>query len=231
MDWILAFSAGLLSFLSPCVLPLIPLYFSHLVGMAIADLDSKKDKIHLLVQAAFFSGGFSIIFIILGISVTAISQTLDLHMDWIRVAGGLLIILFGLHMTGLLSFKWFNVERRKMTVRSRKGWLSSLLLGMAFAVGWTPCIGPILSTILIYAGSMETVGKGALLLVVYCAGFSLPILLSALLVENIAQVLRKVSKYLPILSIICGILMMIIGILVLTNKLEVFAQYGSLFNL
>lgn len=231
MDWILAFSAGLLSFLSPCVLPLIPLYFSHLVGSAVVELESNKERLRLLLQASWFSGGFSIVFILLGVSVSVVSQLLDDHLDWIRIVGGLLIILFGVHMTGLFTMKWLQVEKRNLRVRSRKGWLSSLLLGMAFAVGWTPCIGPILSTILIYAGSMETVGKGTLLLVVYCAGFAIPLLLCALLVEKMRLVLRKISKYLPLVSIVCGILMIVIGILVLTNKLEVFSRYGSLFNI
>lgn len=234
VDFILSFSAGLLSFLSPCVLPLIPLYLSHLVGTSLSEVNSRQAKAHLLLRAAFFAVGFSLIFILLGLSVSAVSKLFSNHMDLIRQCGGVLIIIFGLHMAGVFKLGFLNKEKRLITKQSRParpGQSSSFLLGVAFAVGWTPCIGPILSSILIYAGSNETVGKGAAMLVMYSLGFSLPILLAAVLVGNLTPILQKTKKYMPVVSVVSGIVMIVIGVLVFTNQLEALSKYGGLFNL
>ncbi|WP_246067472.1 cytochrome c biogenesis CcdA family protein [Paenibacillus koleovorans] len=233
IDYVLAFSAGLLSFLSPCVLPLIPLYFSHLIGTSVSRIDSGKVKLQLLVKSLFFTAGFSIVFILLGVSVGAISSLLSDYLDYIRRIGGVLIILFGLHMTGVFKFKFLYREKRWLSqgTGNKGGNASSLMLGMAFAVGWTPCIGPILSSILLYAGSMETVKQGVLLLVLYSLGFAVPIVLAAIFVGNLTGYIKKLSKYIPVISLISGLIMILIGVLVFTDKLEVFSKYGSLFNL
>lgn len=231
MDYILAFSAGLLSFLSPCVLPLIPVFLSYIVGSSLTELRTSQAKINVLIKTIFFVLGFSIVFIVLGVTVSSISKLFAHHIQLIQQVGGILIIIFGLHMTGIFKLKLLYKEKRFLPQDSSGKSLGALLLGMAFAVGWTPCIGPILSTILIYAGSMETINKGVMLLVFYSIGFAVPFLLAAILVEHLLKLLKKLTKYIPIISIISGIIMIVMGILVFTNKLEMFSQYGSLFNL
>lgn len=231
MDIILAFSAGLLSFLSPCVLPLIPVYLSYIAGTSAADLKKSPDKLTVISQTVLFILGFSILFVLLGISVSSVSQLLSEHMRLVQQIGGGLIIIFGLHMTGLLRIKLLYSEKRFLPSGSPGKKMGSLVLGMAFAVGWTPCIGPILSSILIYAGSMTTIGKGVFLLSMYALGLAVPFLVSAVLIDNLSAYLRKLTRHLPKISIVSGVVMMIMGVLVFTNQLEVFSQYAGLIQL
>ncbi|CAM4185227.1 cytochrome c-type biogenesis protein [Paenibacillus endophyticus] len=197
MDYLLAFSAGLLSFLSPCVLPLIPVYLSYIIGSSLPEMDSGKAKLNAGAKSVFFIIGFSLVFIVLGVSVSSISKLFAGQMVLIRQVGGILIIIFGLHMIGLFKIKFLYAQKRFMpSAPANKTW-NSFLLGMAFAAGWTPCIGPILSTILIYAGSMDTIEKGVLLLALYSLGMGLPFFLSALLVDRLTLYLKKLSRYIP----------------------------------
>lgn len=227
LDYILAFSAGLLSFLSPCVLPLIPAYLSYIAGSAASEIRTNKSKLNLMVRAVFFVIGFSLIFILLGVTVSSVSRLISGHLNILKKIGGILIFIFGLHMTGLIKIKALYSEKRLLPFNTKIG---PLFLGMAFAAGWTPCVGPILSSILIYAGSMETFYKGVMLLVLYSLGLALPFLLSAFLVGNLSGFFRKFSKYLPAISIISGILMMLMGILVFTDKLTLLSRYFSVFQ-
>jgi cytochrome c-type biogenesis protein len=231
LDFILAFSAGLLSFLSPCVLPLIPAYLSYIVGSSVTEIHTHREKINVVMKAVFFVAGFSVVFILLGVSVSSLSKLFSDNIRIIQQVGGVLIVIFGLHMTGIFKIKWLYSEKRFLPSGSSGKNVGSLLLGMAFAVGWTPCIGPILSTILIYAGSMDTIEKGVWLLTAYSLGFAVPFLLSAVLVDNLSKYLRKISKYLPVISVVSGIIMIVMGILVFTNKLEKLGQYSGVFNL
>ncbi|NQX63980.1 cytochrome c biogenesis protein CcdA [Paenibacillus qinlingensis] len=224
MDFILAFSAGLLSFISPCVLPLIPVYFSYIVGSSIPDMVTNKGKSHVVYKSLFFILGFSLVFIGLGISVSSISKLFTSNLSIFRQIGGVVIILFGLHMTGIFKIKWLYSEKRFLTGGPSAKKTGPFLVGMAFAVGWTPCIGPMLSTILIYAGSMETIQKGVLLLMAYSLGMAVPFVLSAFLVEHLSRLLKKVSKYLPIFSVVSGIIMIFMGFLVFTNRMETINQ-------
>ncbi|MDR6554438.1 cytochrome c biogenesis protein CcdA [Paenibacillus qinlingensis] len=224
MDFILAFSAGLLSFISPCVLPLIPVYFSYIVGSSIPDMVTNKGKSHVVYKSLFFILGFSLEFIGLGISVSSISKLFTSNLSIFRQIGGVVIILFGLHMTGIFKIKWLYSEKRFLTSGPSVKRTGPFLVGMAFAVGWTPCIGPMLSTILIYAGSMETIQKGVLLLTAYSLGMAMPFVLSAFLVEHLSRLLKKVFKYLPIFSVISGIIMIFMGVLVFTNRMETINQ-------
>ncbi|WP_336787576.1 cytochrome c biogenesis CcdA family protein [Paenibacillus sp. MMO-177] len=231
MDILLAFSAGLLSFLSPCVLPLIPVYLSYIAGTSATDLKDSSNKLTVISQTALFVLGFSILFVLLGISVSSVSRLLSEHMRLVQQIGGALIVVFGLHMTGLLRIKLLYSEKRFLPSGSPGKKTGALVLGMAFAVGWTPCIGPILSSILIYAGSMATLGKGVLLLSVYALGLAVPFLLSAVLIDNLSAYLRKVTKHLPKISVASGLVMMLMGVLVFTNQLEVFSKYAGLIQL
>jgi len=232
LDFILAFAAGLLSFLSPCVLPLIPAYFSYMVGSSVADIRTSRQKINALLKSVFFVTGFSVVFVLLGISVSSVSSLLSGHLSLIQRVGGVLIVIFGIHMTGLFKIRFLYLEKRLRLPGAASGKsIGPLLMGMAFAVGWTPCIGPILSSILIYAGSLETIGKGVALLAVYSLGMGVPFLLSALLIENLSVFLRKIARFLPVISVVSGIVVIVMGVLVFTNRLEVFSQYGSIFNI
>ncbi|CUU47819.1 cytochrome c biogenesis CcdA family protein [Clostridium beijerinckii] len=227
---LLAFSAGLLSFLSPCVLPLVPAYISYLTGSSIKELKEGKTKLFTLYKSFGFVLGFSIIFILMGVSVTSLGKLFITHKDLFRKFGGILIIVFGLHTTGVFKIKPFYQEKRFLHFDKIKGPFSSIIIGMAFAAGWTPCIGPILSSILIYAANMDSMDKGILLLIMYSIGLAVPFILTALAIEGFAEQFKKFSKYLPIVSTISGILMVIMGIMIFTNKLAILSQYSSFIN-
>lgn len=230
VSFILAFSAGLLSFLSPCVLPLIPAYISYLTGSAVAEINTNKAKLNLLYKSIGFIIGFTIIFIIMGASISSLGKLFATNQGIFRKVGGILIIIFGLHTTGLFKIKMLYSEKRLLPFGDEKKNLSSILIGMAFATGWTPCIGPILSSILIYAGSMETIGTGILLLLMYSLGLAIPFMLTAFAIGSFSKYFKKFSKYLPLVSAISGILMIIMGILVFTNKLTILSRYLNFIN-
>jgi cytochrome c-type biogenesis protein len=227
---ILAFSAGLLSFLSPCVLPLVPAYVSYLTGAAIKDLSTGKAKLYTLYKAIGFTIGFSIIFIIAGLSITTLGKYFDQFQDYIRIIGGILVIIFGLHITGLINIKYFYYEKRLKEPGKLGSGTSSILLGMAFAAGWTPCIGPILGSILIYAGSMTTIYKGVLLLIAYSFGLAMPFIFTALAIESFSKYFRKISKYMPLISVISGLLVVGVGVIILFDKFLRFSRYFNFFN-
>ncbi|MBU3160737.1 cytochrome c biogenesis protein CcdA [Clostridium frigoris] len=227
---LLAFSAGLLSFLSPCVLPLIPAYVSYLTGSSIEELKNDKTKLFTLYKSFGFVLGFSIIFILMGLSITSLGKLLITHKDLFRKIGGTIIVVFGLHTLGVFKVKLFYREKRFLHFNKIKGPFSSIIMGMAFATGWTPCIGPILSSILIYATSMNSVGTGVLLLIMYSLGLAVPFILTAIAIENFTKQFKKLSKYLPVISTISGLLMVLMGSLIFTNKLSILSQYGNFIN-
>ena len=227
---ILAFSAGLLSFLSPCVLPLVPAYISYITGTAIDDLDNKKAKLNILYKSFGFVIGFSIIFILMGASITTLGKIFISNQTIFRKISGFLMIVFGLHTMGLLKIKLLYREKRFFSFNKSSGKFGSILMGMAFAAGWTPCIGPILSTILIYASSSETIGKGILLLCVYSLGLAVPFILTALAIGNFTKHKKAILKYLPVISTISGILLLLMGILIFTNKVNILSRYLDFFN-
>ncbi len=227
---LLAFSAGLLSFLSPCVLPLVPAYISYLTGSSIEELKNDKAKLFTLYKSFGFVLGFSIIFILMGVSITSLGQLLITHKDLFRKIGGALIVLFGLHTIGVFKVKLFYREKKFLYFDKIKGPFSSVIMGMAFAAGWTPCIGPILSSILIYATSMDSIGKGVLLLMMYSLGLAVPFILTAMAIENFTKQFKKFSKYLPVISTISGVLMIIMGIMIFMNKLAILSQYSNFIN-
>jgi len=227
---LLAFSAGLLSFLSPCVLPLVPAYVSYLTGSSIEELKDDKAKLFTLYKSLGFVLGFSIIFILMGLSVTSIGKLLITHKDLFRKIGGTLIVVFGLHTVGVFKVKLFYREKRFLYFDKIKGPFSSVIMGMAFAAGWTPCIGPILSSILIYATSMNSIGTGVLLLVMYSLGLAVPFILTAVAIGSFTKKFKNFSKYFPIISTISGALMIIMGIMIFMNKLAILSRYTNFIN-
>lgn len=212
---LLAFSAGVLSFLSPCVLPLIPMYLSYLAGTTIEDIN-KEQKLTVIYRSLGFILGFSIIFMIMGLSITTLGKLFEANKDILKKVGGIIIIIFGVHTTGLIKIKYLYREKRILNFN--KMGISSIFLGMAFAIGWTPCIGPVLTSILIYAGSSQTLSKGLILLLSYSAGFGVPFLLSAFLIEAISKYTKKIYKYFNVISITSGILLIILGVMTLVDK-------------
>lgn len=227
---LLAFSAGLLSFLSPCVLPLVPAYITYITGSAVADLGSGKAKLHTLYKSLGFVLGFSLIFIAMGASITSIGKLLISNMNTFRKIGGAVIVLFGIHITGIIRIKPLYYEKRVIPFEKLGKNISSVFVGMAFAAGWTPCVGPILASILIYAGSMETVGMGILLLTAYSLGLAVPFILTAYAIGSFSNYFRKISRYLNGISIASGILLIIMGTLIFTNKFAALSRYFDFFN-
>ena len=213
---LVAFGAGLLSFLSPCVLPLVPSYIGFLTGMTANEVTSRR---HLaLLHAFLFVLGFSLVFILLGASATALGRALNFHREWIQRIGGVLIILFGLVCLDVFSFGFLKQEKRFHLEDKPVGFLGSALVGMAFGAGWTPCIGPILGSVLGLAATEGDLSRGVLLLSVYSAGLALPFLLAALLLDRFFVWFQKFRKYLPWVQRVSGVLLIIVGILLVTGS-------------
>lgn len=227
---ILAFSAGLISFLSPCVLPLVPAYISYITGTTIGNTNNKKSNLYVLYKSLGFVIGFSIIFIIMGASITSLGKVFIKNQSIFRRLSGILILVFGLHITGILKIKLFYREKRFLSFKDSSSPLGSIFMGMAFAAGWTPCVGPILSSILLYASNMETISKGIILLVFYSLGLAVPFILTALAIDKLSLKIRNLGKYLNLISIISGILMIVMGILIFTNKISILSQYLNFIN-
>jgi cytochrome c-type biogenesis protein len=226
----LAFSAGLLSFLSPCVLPLVPAYISYITGTTVINIKSKNEKLHIIYKSLGFVLGFSIIFIIMGASVTTIGKLFIKNQSLFRKIGSSLMIIFGLHTIGIFKIRLFYYEKRFLSLNTLSKKFSSILMGMAFAAGWTPCVGPILSSILIYAGSLETVYKGVLLLGFYSLGLAIPFILTAMAIESFIKYKNKITKYMSLISFISGLILIIMGIMVFTNTLNILSRYLNFIN-
>jgi cytochrome c-type biogenesis protein len=215
-----AFSAGLFSFLSPCVLPLFPSYISFITGMSVADLTSDLNRAarrRVLLHAVAFVVGFSLVFVALGASFSAAGQFLLDHRDAIRRVGGLLIIVFGLYIAGVLRVGIFGRTAQWQLREKPAGYLGSFAVGVTFAIGWTPCVGPILGAILTLAGTQETVERGIGLLVAYSAGLGVPFLVSAVALGPFLRLFRRYRAFIPAVERGAGGLLVVVGVLVFTN--------------
>jgi cytochrome c-type biogenesis protein len=211
-----AFVAGLLSFLSPCVLPLVPSYVGFLTGMTLGEMESRRRV--ALLHALLFVAGFSLVFILLGASATALGRALNYYQIWLQRIGGLLIIGFGLVCLGLFKPAWMVRERRLHLEQKPVGFLGSALVGMAFGAGWTPCIGPVLGAILGLAATSADLSRGVLLLAVYSAGLAVPFLIAAVAVERFLGWFQRFRKYLPWVMRVSGALLVVVGVLLLTGE-------------
>jgi cytochrome c-type biogenesis protein len=213
---VVAFVAGVLSFLSPCVLPLVPSYLGFLTGMTLPEASVRRHRV--LLHALLFVGGFSLVFILLGASATALGRALNYYQIWLQRVGGVLIILFGLVCLGAFNLRLLSRERRIQLDRKPVGYLGSALVGMAFAAGWTPCIGPVLGGILGLAATSGDVSRGMALLAVYSAGLALPFLIAAVAVESFLEWFQRFRRFLPWVMRISGALLVIVGVLLLTGE-------------
>jgi len=222
IELVIAFGAGLISFLSPCVLPLIPGYISYISGSSLNELLEKKNI--NLVPIILFTVGFSIVFIIFGAASTFLGQVLLKNSAELRILAGLLIIVFSLHIIGLINIKFLNYEKR-IQANISKNLFSPILIGMAFAFGWTPCIGPILGSILVLASTEESLARGILLLFFYSIGLAIPFILSGYLMQKFLIFSKNFKKNINKVSKIGGIILLITGILIITNQLQALGYY------
>ena len=213
---LVAFAGGLLSFLSPCVLPLVPSYLGFLTGMTLEEMEDRRHW--AFWHALLFVGGFSLVFILLGAGATALGATLTYHKMTIARIGGVLIIAFGIYALGCVRFGFMERERRVHRDRRPVGFLGSALVGMAFAAGWTPCLGPILAGILTLAGTTEDLGRGMALLAAYSAGLAVPFLLAALAVDRFRDWFTRFRRWLPWVQRASGVLLIIVGLLLVTGE-------------
>ncbi|UCH91327.1 MAG: cytochrome c biogenesis protein CcdA [Nitrospirota bacterium] len=225
-----AFSAGLLSFISPCVLPLVPSYLSYITGLSVENLakveERERFKSAILLNALLFIAGFSTVFIAFGASASLIGQVLYEYQDIIRKIGGVLIIIFGLYLLGILKLNIFMTERRLMTFESRPvGYLGSFLIGTAFAAGWTPCVGPVLGTILAYASTTESMSGGVMLLSAYSFGLGLPFFLTAFGMDTFLSYFKSMRTYLGGVSFVSGGLLILVGIMIFTDSVTLFTSF------
>ncbi len=232
VTYIGAFIAGLLSFLSPCVFPLIPSYVMYITGISYADMQAEHPT-HIIRQktilhALCFICGFTVVFVLLGASATFIGSFLQEHATIIRKVGGIILVLLGIHVTGLLPLKFLLGEKRINIKHKPAGYIGSFLVGIAFAAGWTPCIGPILAAILAVAATEDSVYHGILLLLLYSMGLGVPFFLSALAMNRFMAVFNRFKKYIHIFEIITGILLMVVGALIYSNWLSRLSAYASI---
>ncbi|ACL70568.1 cytochrome c biogenesis CcdA family protein [Halothermothrix orenii] len=220
VNFVIAFSAGVLSFLSPCVLPLIPSYVTLLLG----DYAEKKGENRPLTPALIFILGFTIVFMTLGMSASLLGKVLIQNQIILRKVSGVIIIILGLHLSGILKIKTLYREKTWHFGQNLNKYLRALVMGIGLALAWTPCIGPVLSSILIYASTSSTILQGGMLLFFYSAGFAIPFILTAVFFNWLLPRYKKLNPYLPTIQTITGILIIILGILIYTNYIQVLSQ-------
>ena len=234
VTFFMAFAAGLVSFLSPCVLPLIPGYISFVSGVSLEDMTdtTRASRINaaLMAKSFLFVLGFSAVFILLGASATWLGSILSSNLSLLTKVAGVVIILFGLHQTGLLRFR-FLLRTLHLRLPTRPlGPLRAVLLGASFGFGWTPCVGPVLGAILTYAATLATVRQGMELLVSYSAGLGIPFLLTSLAVNGFFRLFGRIKNYLGLVEKISGIVLVILGLLMVTGRLTMIASSLSFLN-
>lgn len=228
-----AFLAGVVSFLSPCVLPLVPGYISMLSGASIEELKAGAGASlvgRILRNSVAFVVGFSFVFVVLGASATAVGRFLLEQRTVFNLVAGVIIIIFGLHLTGLIKIPLLYREARMSAGAPRRGLVGSFVLGFAFAFGWTPCIGPILTGVLALAATRDTVFQGIFLLGVYSTGLAIPFLLTALGLSQFLKFYGRFRKYLQAVEVASGVLLIAIGVLIAFNKFTVLSGYLSFLN-
>ncbi len=222
---LVALMAGVLSFLSPCVLPLVPSYLSFVTGMSLEDLQEGVDRKATLLHSLLFVAGFSIIFITLGASASFLGSFLRYYEVWIARIGGVVIIILGLHLTGVFRIAPLMRERRIHVTDRPAGYIGTVGVGAAFGAGWTPCIGPVLGAILTLAGTQDTVWAGVGLLSVYSLGLAIPFLISALALDWFLGVFSRFRRFLPVVEKVSGVMLIIVGLLLMTGALTILSTY------
>ncbi|MCD6317627.1 sulfite exporter TauE/SafE family protein [Candidatus Aerophobetes bacterium] len=222
-----SFIAGVLSFISPCILPLIPAYISYISGISIKELTSEDKtlafKKRIIVSSLLFIAGFSIIFIGMGATVTTFGKLISSHIIILRRIAGIIIVIFGLHIAGWLKLNFLYSEK-KFHIKISPGSFGSFIMGLAFAFGWTPCVGPILASILTYAATQQTLMKGVQLLSAYSLGLGVPFFLTGIATGSFLKLFKRIKKYFHLIEIISGVFLIIIGILTFRGSLSFIFQ-------
>jgi cytochrome c-type biogenesis protein len=234
----MAFGAGLISFLSPCVLPLIPGYISFISGVSLQEMKDgspgngllNRQKLSVVLNSIFFIGGFSTIFILLGASATWLGTLLSTKISFLTKISGVVIIFFGVFKMGLIRPLFFFKEAKFNVENKKLGFIWALIIGASFAFGWTPCIGPILTGILAFAGTLEHVNQGILLLSVYSLGLGIPFLLTAFGVNQFFRFFNRIKRHLGLLEKITGVIMILLGLLIFFDKLILIPGYLPFLN-
>ncbi len=224
-----AFTAGLVSFLSPCILPMIPSYLAFITGISLEELSQdqnlKKVRKSVISNSLLFILGFSILFIIMGASATFLGKFLSKNIRWLEIIGGSLVVILGLHFAGLFKIKFLDRERKIHLNKKPLGLFGTVLVGMAFGAGWTPCVGPILGSILTMAAATQDVVKGIILLIAYSIGLGIPFLLTGLLIHKFFEYFKTIRKYFRVISLVGGILLVIIGFLLITGYFTTISSF------
>jgi len=232
---IMAFGGGLLSFFSPCVLPVIPSYVSYITGISFEDLTGEQDKGRIrkvtLKNSLSFIAGFSLIFILLGASSSFLGSILSDYQDTVRKIGGVLIVVMGLYIAGILKIGFLMQDKRLHLQNKPAGLLGSFFVGTAFAAGWTPCIGPVLGSILLYASTANSVTSGIELLTAYALGLGIPFLITSLAINTALSYFKKINRYMRVVSVVSGLFLVVVGILLFTGTFNVLSQYMTMISI
>ncbi len=220
-----AIIAGLLSFFSPCILPLIPAYFSYITGLTLDELTENKKEVRqkVILSTLFYVAGFSFIFILFGASASFLGGVASQYSWVVRYLGGGIVVIFGLHLLGIINIKGFNFEKKIHVKEKPLHLMGVFVIGMAFGAGWSPCIGPMLGSILIVAGNQDTVLKGVSLLAVYSAGLAIPFIIISFCINSILGIMKRATRFIGALNKASGILLIIIGLLLIFDKFRLLA--------
>ena len=240
VSFLAAFLGGIFSFISPCVLPLVPGYISFVSGVSFEDMKGTKDtkntketkdtkeaaarRRQLLLTSLAFVAGLSVVFIAFGASATMIAKTLGRHKALLEKVAGVVVIIFGLHLASIYRITWLDLDTRRQTGGRPAGLFGAFVVGVAFAFGWTPCIGPILGGILVLAGTRETVGEGVALLAVYSAGLGVPFVLTALAMDRFFLASARIRKHYAAIERVSGGLLILLGVLILTDQFSIIVR-------
>lgn len=231
---ITAFVAGIISFISPCVLPIVPGYISFISGVSLQELkgqievddrERRRLRRQVVMNSLFFVLGFSLVFVAMGASATYIGQWFAENRVILARIAGVIIIVFGLHMMGITPIKWLNYEKRFHANKKPLGLIGSLLIGLAFAFGWSPCIGPILAGVLAMAATQETVAQGVVLLAAYSLGLGLPFIGTSLAINKFLNLFGHIKKHMRTVEVVAGGLLIAVGVLVATDQLQALSRY------
>jgi cytochrome c-type biogenesis protein len=229
---IAAFVAGLISFLSPCVLPLVPGYVSLISGAGVEELKSQESRLlrKVMLNSAAFILGFSVVFVTLGAISTGFGQLLARYKSLLAIEAGVIIILFGLHLTGVVTIKALYADVRMHSVKGGASFWGAFVIGFAFAFGWTPCVGPILAVILGFAAAQDSVLKGIFLLAIYSLGLAVPFLLTSLGIERFLKFYSRFRPHMHAVEVISGVLLIVLGQLLVLNRFTIISNYLSFLN-
>jgi len=227
---LIALTAGVLSFLSPCVLPLVPSYLVFVTGMSLEEIQTGVNRRAAMVHSVLFVAGFSLVFVLLGASASFLGQFFKVYEEWIARIGGVVIVALGLHLTGAFRLLPLLREKRIHLADKPAGYLGTLGVGMAFGAGWTPCIGPVLGAILTYGFSQDTMWAGVGLLSVYSLGLALPFLAAALALDRFLVAFQKFKRWIPMVEKGSGVLLVVLGLLLITGSFTVLSAWLTRFT-